>query len=104
VWWKPWTWNRITQVTVITEPEWDAEQVAWLLAAAEYEGELNPIGIPLDVATDPKNQFKFKVPEGPTVDWSMQALANGQKAYYKDDDPKNPMNRSGHLWSAKLRD
>ena len=103
VWWQPWTWNRVCEVVVSTEAEWDAEQVALMLAAAEYEGELNPVGIPMKDATDPANQFKFEVPKVPTVDWAMQALAKGQDAYYKNDDPKKPMNRAGHLWSAKLR-
>jgi hypothetical protein len=100
VWWKPWTWDRIKQVVVITEPEWNPEEVALLLASAEFEGGLNPLGTPLSEATDPANQFAYPPPSSPVVDWQMQALAKGQNAYYKNDDPKNPMIRAGHLWSA----
>lgn len=49
-------------------------------------------------ALDPKTQWE--VSDLPTVDFSEQALALKQRAYYTkyDTDPKNPLNRAGHLW------
>lgn len=75
-----------------------------MLALKEVEDLNGPHGIPMDVATDPANQFRFKVPAGPTVDYAARALEAGQKAYYAKWDQKDkPISRAGHLWSVGLQ-
>lgn len=75
-----------------------------MLAQEQLEAEIGPHGIPMDVATDRANQFRFVTP-APTVDWAAHTLAADQKAYYDlyDKDPKNPMNRAGQMWAVRLR-
>lgn len=79
-------------------------QVALLLAHEDLERDLGPHGIPLSVATDPANEFKFNVPALPTVDHAARALAKRQDAYYADADAKSktPVSRAGHLWGVEL--
>ena len=79
------------------EPEFDAGQRALLLAHARLPAPPSH-GVPLEVATDPDNQFRFDV-EGPTVDWAANTLGSVQDAFYK----KYPgTNRAGHLWTVRL--
>lgn len=96
--------DKVVGHVTTTEPEFDDRQVALLLAHRQLESELNSLGIPRSESTNPENQFKYKA-EGPVVDWAENALAAAQKSYYdKYDRPDNPVNRSGHLWSVRLRD
>ncbi|MFN4000865.1 hypothetical protein [Microcella sp.] len=61
-------------------------------------------GIPLEVATDPENQFGF-VTEGPFRDWAATTLADARDAYFKQyDKPGAPVQRAGLMWRVKLRD
>jgi len=75
-----------------------------MLALQQVEEETGPLGISRVDATNPANQHRF-VARGPVVDWAEQALSRAKDAYYKryDTDPKNPIDRSGHLWSVQLK-
>lgn len=75
-----------------------------MLAHLANKSNMGPHGIPMDVATDPANQFKF-VTELPTIDFAAHTQAAAMKAYYDqyDTDDKRPMNRAGHLWSVRLK-
>jgi hypothetical protein len=77
-----------------------------MLALKEVEdAPRGPHGIPMDVATDPANQFRFKPPEAPSIDYAAKALDEGQRAYYAKYDKKDaPISRAGHLWSVHLMD
>lgn len=84
------------------EPEFDAGQLALLRAYQQNLASMGPHGVEMDVATDPRNAWKFvsKV----TTDFAAKTLADDQAAYYKkyDIDPEHPINRAGHLWSVRL--
>lgn len=80
---------------VDTEPEWDDEQVALLLAAQAKVSEVGPHGIPMDEATsplaDPNDRtrgYHFEVP-APRIDHAQRALnvAQAQRsAEYPEED------------------
>lgn len=77
-----------------------------LLALELIEAEpVGAHGIPLVVATDPANQFRFKTAL-PVVDWAAHTLAADQQTYYDkyDTDKEHPLNRAGHLWGVRLED
>jgi len=70
-----------------------------MLALADVEDERrNSYGIPMEDALDPASVWD--APDNPTVDYSVAAVSKKQKRYYAqyDTDPKNPMDRSAHLW------
>ena len=71
-----------------------------LLRAHLRNRKIPPHGIPMDVATDPANQFGFVV-EGPVVDWAANTLGVRKEAFYKQYPDTN---RAGHMWRVKLRD
>lgn len=96
--------GRLTRSVTTREPEWDATSLALMLAHQSNRADIGPHGIPTEVATDPKNQFKFTVPL-PTVDYAAKELARVQDAYYKTNysDKKIPIQSAGDLWSVKLK-
>jgi len=70
-----------------------------MLALAEVEAERrNSYGIPMVEALDPN--AVWDAPDNPTVDYAVAAVSQKQQRYYRqyDTDPKNPMDRSAHLW------
>lgn len=70
-----------------------------LLAHIELEARpRNSLGVLLDEATDPANQFGYQAPDAPLVDWSKLPLVRKQDAYYKanKDAP-----REAHIWTLK---
>lgn len=75
-----------------------------MLAHLGNRNSVGPHGIPMDIATDPVNQFGF-VTDLPTVDFAADTLAAAQKSYYDqyDTNKDRPMNRAGHLWSVRLK-
>lgn len=71
-----------------------------MLAHLANEDETGSHGVPMSVAMDPKNQFRFKVGL-PVTDWAAHTLAEAQKQYYE----ANPdAQRAGHRWSVHLDD
>jgi hypothetical protein len=74
-----------------------------MLAHESNLAELGPHGVPMSEAMDPANAFKFV--STVVTDYAAQTLGADQKAYYDqhDKDPKKPINRSGHLWSVRLK-
>lgn len=87
------------------EAEFDAGQVALLLAHRRLQADRGPHGIPMSDAVKAENQYRFKVSPVPTVDHAAKALADTQKAFYaKYDRPGEPADRAGHLWSVTLPD
>lgn len=79
----------------VREPEFDPEQVAYLLAYEQLVTERGTHGIPMQVATDPVNEFKFVAEDIPLVDFAARLIGQKQDAYYK----KYPdASRHGHLW------
>jgi hypothetical protein len=99
IWWKPWTWNRI--VRTVEASQFTRRDTLLMLALKEVEDIAGPHGIAMDVATDAANEFKFDVPDIPTVDHAARTLSQKQEAYYKRYDTKDaPVNRAGHLWSV----
>lgn len=90
-------------VEVVREPEYSPDDLRLLLAHMRNRQRPSH-GIPLDVATDPANQFMFEA-EGPVMDWAEHTLATAREAYYKAyDKPGAPVQRAGRMWRVKLRD
>ncbi|MDP3209843.1 MAG: hypothetical protein Q8M65_11900 [Rhodoglobus sp.] len=85
------------------EAEYSADDVV-LLRAHLLNRKRPSHGIPMDVATNPDNQFMFEA-EGPVMDWAEHTLAEARDAYYKRyDKPGAPVQRAGRMWRVKLRD
>ena len=85
------------------EAEFSADDVA-LLQAHLLNRKRPSHGIPMDIATDPDNQFMFEA-VGPVMDWAEHTLAEARDAYYKKyDKPGSPVQRAGRMWRVKLRD
>jgi hypothetical protein len=83
------------------EPEFDEEQLAWVLAYEQYVSDLGPHGIPMGEATASENQFGYVGDDLPQVDWAMKALLDAQDRYYK----KYPDgSRNGHLWAVRKKE
>jgi hypothetical protein len=63
-------------------------------------------GIPMNVATDPANQFRFVVADPPVTDWAAKALDKAQDAFYDKHytSKKQPVKTAGDLWSVKLKE
>lgn len=74
------------------------------MAHAALKAEVGPHGIPMSVATDPANAFKFVTEL--TTDFAAKKLKADEDAYYElhDRDKDRPLNRGGHLWAVRLND
>lgn len=80
----------------VREPEWNADEVAYLLASREIEFEpRNSLGIPLREAMDPAHQFDWIAPTIPTMDWQLKAAEDKKDAYYAANENAS---RNGHMW------
>lgn len=88
--------DRIVRAVTYKEPEWRPEDVALALAAERLDADLGAHGVPMSIATDPDNQFKFKAPQMPSMDWAAKARGDAQDAYYNGPGKDRP--RHGHLW------
>lgn len=67
-----------------------------MLAHLELEAKpRNSLGIPLDEATDPKNEFAYVARNGPLVDFAERVVGAARDRYYENnkDEP-----RHGHMW------
>ncbi|MDR6907467.1 hypothetical protein J2X63_003175 [Agromyces sp. 3263] len=90
-----------TGVTVVTrEPEFTREDVTYLLARRRMALEIGPHGIPMSEAMDAENQFAFKGPDKPRIDWAEKALRDAIDGYYKG---RPDINRNGHKWGGVTR-
>lgn len=86
--------DRLVRSVTVREPEFDEhERVLQLAASRRVVGDH---GIPLDVAMDPANQFAFKAPKKPLMDWAEKAQKDDMDSYYATR-PKGE-SRNGHRW------
>lgn len=70
-----------------------------LLAHLELEARpRNSLGVLLEEATDPVNQFKYQGRDGPLTDWAQAAVGKKQDAYYKAN---KDIPRHGHIWTLR---
>jgi len=90
--------------TVTTlEPEFDAEQVALLVAYLDLTGDRGPHGLPLSETTDPaanpsvRGGWHYEANQAPRIDYAAQAIARASEAYYKAHPDES---RGGHGWYA----
>jgi hypothetical protein len=84
----------VREVTV-TEPEFDAEQVSWLLASESLEADIGPHGQPMSEATDPANQWAYRSDDVPVIDYAEKArMVAADKYHAQYPDAK----RHGELW------
>lgn len=89
--------GRLTHSVSSREPEWDADEVATLLASRMQS--IGRHGISMDQATDPANAGRFRTHV--TRDYAQQTLNATQKALrdnprYKHDD------HDSLLWRVEL--
>lgn len=67
----------------VLEPRFTRSEVDLLLASRRKEKEpRGPHGFTIAEATDPKNQYRFRVPE-PYLDFAQLALGKARAAYQK---------------------
>ncbi|WP_417556165.1 hypothetical protein [Microbacterium sp.] len=75
--------GNVVSVTVAA-PRFTPRERALLLASRRAEKvQRGRHGIPIAEATDPKNQFGFKVPP-PSQDWAQKKLNEAHTAYAKE--------------------
>ena len=88
--------DRLIRTTTTREPEWDAQEVGYLLASRAIEFEpKNSLGTPLSVAMDPKHQFDWIPPTAPTIDWQEKSAGDTKDGFYKQYPDAS---RNGHMW------
>lgn len=99
--------GKLISSTTIREPEFDAEQLAWLLASDQLESDTGRLGESLTEAMspdgDPNNwnrKYHYEV-SGPTVNWAEYAMARAQQAFYKQYPEGS---RDGHHWRVRKVD
>lgn len=86
-------------VRVTREPEFSPHDVAMLEAHLELEARpRNSLGVLLEEATDPANQYAYRAREIPLVDFALAAVEARRDAYY-EQYPKT--DRHGHIWGLK---
>ena len=88
--------DRLIRTTTTREPEWNAQEVGYLLASRAIEFEpKNSLGIPLADAMNPDNQFKWIPAQAPTIDWALKSADDMKDGYYKQYPDAS---RNGHMW------
>lgn len=113
--WEPRTFTQyeydeagvLVSTVTTAEPEFDANQLALLLAHEEVLSDRGPHGLPLSETTDPRADpairggWRYEANKSPRFDYAAQAIAHAQDAYYKayPDEP-----RGGHGWYARRVD
>lgn len=98
VWWKPWTWFPVGSIET-REPEFRPVDKAMLLAHLELEARpRNSLGVLLEEATDPANQFAYTARDKPLTDWAAATVGAKQDAFYKN---RKDAARHGHIWTLK---
>jgi hypothetical protein len=93
----------LTGVTVVThDPVFTRDDVTVLLAHRRKKAEAEPLsyGIPLSEAMDAANQFAFKGPKAPTVDYAEKAFKDALDAWFKAHPNAN---RNGLKWGPVTR-
>ncbi|MEF2979107.1 hypothetical protein [Subtercola sp. YIM 133946] len=79
-----------------TEPEWDGDQVAFLLASTERQHGKNKYGVPWDVATN--KAYADRIHVDLVIDYVEQAVMRTQKEYTGED--YTPTDMAGWMWEA----
>ena len=81
--------GRLVRSVTTTEPEWDDEQLALVIAHLELENDVGPHGQPMSEATNvlgdaknPNGQWWYK-PTGPFVDYAEKARVEAREAHEK---------------------
>lgn len=91
--------DRLVETVTRKEPEWSKAERDLMVAFTLLEAETPSHGVPLSEATDPANQFAYRVPD-PVVDFAAKALADHEAAF----DKKYPdQNKNGYLWQVERR-
>jgi hypothetical protein len=99
--------DRIVGTVTTLEPEFDAGQVALLVAYRDLVGDRGSHGLPLSETTDPRADpsawggWHYEANQSPRKDYAGIAIAQAQDAYYKAH-PDEP--RGGHGWYARRVD
>jgi hypothetical protein len=92
--------GRVVREVTVTEPEFDDEQVSWLLASEALEADIGPHGQPMSEATDPANEFAYKAPKRPVIDHAERARMSAADRYHKEWPDAS---RHGELWTVEKR-
>lgn len=93
--------------TVRREPEFDAGQVAILLAHERAEADRGPHGFPMSEAASPDADpnkpggWHYVANKVPRVDYAAKAEGDARDAYYKQ---YKDANRNGHVWYTRRVD
>lgn len=96
--------DRLIGTVTTLEPEFDAGEVALLLAYQDLVNDRGSHGLPLSETMDPRanpatwDGWRYEANQAPRIDYAGQAIAQAQDAYYKAN-PDVP--RGGHVWYAR---
>jgi hypothetical protein len=108
VWWKPWTWRRVSHYLSTPEAEFDTEQVDLMIASTAYKNDLTPDGHLYSETTSEAANPNFYGPgwvkfiaKGPFTDYEVKARLDAVDAYRKaaGDNP----NMNGMFWTMDRR-
>lgn len=84
--------GRLVRSVTATEPEWDEQERAWMLALASYEAALCPnCGRPVSVCSDPNSENLWRS-DAPTRCFAATAVLRSQERY--SDPKKTPHGRA----------
>ena len=93
--------GRLIRSVSTVEPEFDAEQVAYLIAIRLYENDIGPHGHPMSEAmsseADPNNyegHWRYEG-TGPFFDWAKRAESDAIDAYRSQFPKDSPPNMAG---------
>lgn len=92
--------GQLVGVRVTREPEFTPTEVELLLAHLEMQADIGWHGIPMSEATDIANQFSYRGPDAPRIDWAAKAIGDASDRYY-EANPK--ASRNGHQWYLRKR-
>jgi hypothetical protein len=95
--------DRLVRSVTVREGEFDADEVAVLLASRRVEQDMGSHGVPMSEATDPENAGKFVINDRPRVDYVRLAIQAKQDAYY-GQYPSAKDEQRAHIWYVKGRD
>lgn len=101
----------LTASTTVTEPEFDAEQVDWLVAYSLYKADLTPGGFSYSETTsedadpdnyDSDNPVRF-LASGPFTDFEVKARMDAQDAYVASFGEGAKPNLNGKYWTVQRK-
>ncbi|MFT4281171.1 hypothetical protein [Microbacterium sp.] len=94
-------WGRVERIVTVREPEYSENDMLLILASRrEDQRPMSRTGLPLDVATDPRNDGQFE--HIPTTDLALKDSNKVQKDFR--DRYGDVVDVDALIWETRLRD